>query len=123
MVIVMRNDLNMRKGKMVAQGAHAAMKDLVLKIMAAANGTGTLDFDEAETDWYGANFKKVCVKADSEAHLLAIVEAAKAKGLRVQLITDRGLTEFGGVPTHTCAGIGPHFDADFIGITDQLTLM
>ena len=30
-VIVMRNDLNMRKGKMVAQGAHASIMFLVMR--------------------------------------------------------------------------------------------
>jgi PTH2 family peptidyl-tRNA hydrolase len=118
-VIVMRNDLNMRKGKMVAQGAHAAIKDLVLKFMSGA----TVDsLDAAEKDWYGSNFKKVCVQADSEEQLLQIFDAATAKGLRVHLITDKGLTEFGGVPTNTCLAVGPHFDEDFVGITDLLRL-
>jgi PTH2 family peptidyl-tRNA hydrolase len=31
-VIVMRKDLNMRKGKMVAQGAHASMKVMMEKM-------------------------------------------------------------------------------------------
>ena len=118
-VIVMRNDLNMRKGKMVAQGAHASIKDLVLKFMSGA----TVDsLDEAEKDWYSRNFKKVCVQADSEEHLMAIFDAATAKKLRVQLITDSGLTEFARVPTKTCLAIGPHFDEDFVGLTDQLKL-
>lgn len=31
-VIVMRTDLNMRKGKMIAQGAHASMKFLLARM-------------------------------------------------------------------------------------------
>jgi PTH2 family peptidyl-tRNA hydrolase len=35
----------------------------------------------------------------------------------VHLITDRGLTEFGGVPTRTCLAVGP----DYYDLIDPVT--
>lgn len=40
----------------------------------------------------------------------------------VHLITDGGLTEFGGVPTRTCLGIGPDYDDRIDPVTGDLEL-
>lgn len=120
-VIVVRADLKMRRGKEVAQGAHAAMKDLVTRIRRLQAGE-TLSFDAEETAWYLGNFRKVCVRVDSEAELVGIYDRAQAAGLRVQMVEDHGLTEFHGVLTRTCLAIGPHADDRFVGHTDQLKL-
>ncbi len=119
-VIVMRKDLNMRKGKMVAQGAHASIKDLVRKFVTAKT---VADLDEAETAWYLGAFRKVCVYVESEQALLDVEAAARARSLRVHLIEDHGLTEFGGVLTKTCLAIGPHWDEDVDPVTGHLPLL
>lgn len=115
-VIVMRKDLGMRRGKEIAQGAHASMAFLAKKIMA-----GEL-FKDIEYDWLADRFTKICVRVNSEAELLAVKEKAEAAALQVHLITDSGKTEFGGVPTHTCLAIGPDWARKIDPITGSLQL-
>ena len=127
-VIVMRTDLNMRKGKMITQGSHASMK-----VFFDAGSTGFtwrigatgLEFQRQDDPhnpgddamllrltpemvlWVEGLFTKVCVQVDSEEALLAIVAEARAAGLPVALIEDAGKTEFHGVKTATCCAVGP----------------
>jgi PTH2 family peptidyl-tRNA hydrolase len=115
-VIVMRKDLRMRRGKEIAQGAHAAMFFLVKKALRKE------DFTEAEKAWMEGLFTKVCVRIESDEGLLAIARAAEQAGLRVEIITDAGKTEFGGVPTRTCLAIGPDLASKIDAITGSLEL-
>jgi PTH2 family peptidyl-tRNA hydrolase len=124
-VIVIRRDLRMRRGKEIAQGAHASMlwlADRVLQRMTPAGTVSRVEFSEAERTWLTTSFRKVTVKVGSEAELMAVYEKAIEAGLLVYLITDRGLTEFGGVPTHTCLGIGPDYDDLIDPVTGDLEL-
>jgi PTH2 family peptidyl-tRNA hydrolase len=125
-VIVMRKDLNMRKGKMVAQGAHASMK-AVLDLMSDKNEKMTLHLGqpgyEAMKDWIEGRFTKVCLSVNSEKEMLELYQKAKEKGLICSLITDAGLTEFGGVPTKTCIAIGPNWSNEIDEITGHLSLL
>ena len=60
-VIVMRKDLGMRKGKMIAQGAHASMKVLV-DLAQLRDDTLAIPLDAATREWLvGGRFTKVCV--------------------------------------------------------------
>ena len=137
-VIVMRTDLNMRKGKMIAQGSHAAMMFLTKRLqdldgdrnvvdrsfglsLTPANARRLLRFQEVS--WVKGNFKKITVGVKSEAHLLEILEAARTAGLEVHLVTDNGLTEFKGVPTKTCLAIGPAEAVNIDPITGNLPLL
>jgi PTH2 family peptidyl-tRNA hydrolase len=104
--IVLRKDLNMRKGKMVAQGAHASMR-AILQLGRQENGSYIIPLDERVEPWLSGRFKKICVSVNSEAELLALYEKALAAGLIAALIRDAGLTEFGGVPTYTALAVGP----------------
>ena len=56
------------------------------------------------------SLRKVAVKVGSEAELLAVYDKALEAGVLVHLITDRGLTEFGGTPTRTCLAVGPDYN-------------
>lgn len=126
-VIVMRKDLNMRKGKMVAQGAHASMaavinyggyelyEDGVEHLCVQINGP--------MGEWLKGKFTKVCLGVDSEEELLKIVAQADEAGLHCALIKDAGLTEFNGVPTLTCAAIGPDYSEEIDKITSHLKLL
>ena len=122
----MRKDLNMRKGKMVAQGAHASMKAVLdsMKFMSKENSM-ILKFNNnsAMQDWIGGRFTKVCVSVDSEAELLEIFNKAKAAKLTSALIIDAGATEFNGVPTKTCCAIGPAWSDEIDNITGHLKLL
>lgn len=115
-VIVMRKDLNMRRGKEIAQGAHAAMAFLSIKAQDAT------PISAIEREWLEGVFTKVCVRVNSEAELDQIAAAARQDGLQVSVITDSGKTEFAGVPTKTCLAIGPDLAEKIDKITGSLSL-
>ena len=121
-VIVMRHDLKMRRGKQIAQGAHASMSFLCRRLQEA--GSVSLDgLTDAQRAWLTGAFAKVCCRVDSEEELMQIHDKALEAGLEVHLITDSGRTEFHGQPTRTCLAIGPD-EADKIdAITGHLQLL
>lgn len=126
-VIVMRKDLKMRRGKEIAQGAHASIAWLTNRLeLIEYKGRDEVIYDcileDFEHDWIEGSFTKVCCKVDSEEELMAIYEAAKKARLNVQLITDAGKTEFDGVPTRTCLAVGPNRTEDVDKVTGHLTL-
>ncbi len=124
-VIVIRRDLRMRRGKEIAQGAHASMAWLRQRVMPHLTPAGVADqvpFTEAERAWLDGSLRKVTVKVGSEAELLAVYDRALEAGVLVQLITDRGLTEFGGTPTRTCLAVGPDHDDRVDPVTGDLEL-
>ncbi len=121
-VIVIRKDLGMRKGKMIAQGAHASLR--VLLDRGAADGDRyVIEMTDAMKAWMTGRFTKVCVSVDSEAALDEVVARAKAAGVPCALIVDAGQTEFHGVPTKTCCAVGPAWAADVDAITGALPLL
>jgi PTH2 family peptidyl-tRNA hydrolase len=117
-VIVMRRDLRMRRGKEIAQGAHAAMAFLTKDL----DDTSLRMVNALQAEWLRASFRKVCVQVHSEEELLAVEAKAKEAGVEVYLITDNGLTEFRGVPTPTCLALGPDYDEIIDLITGHLEL-
>jgi PTH2 family peptidyl-tRNA hydrolase len=121
-VIVMRKDLNMRKGKMIAQGAHAALA-VFLRRAGRTEDRLSIDMTPAMAAWVSAAFTKVCVGVTSEEQLLAVYQRAVDAGLSCALITDSGRTEFGGVPTRTCCAIGPDWTDEVDAITGELPLL
>jgi peptidyl-tRNA hydrolase, PTH2 family len=123
-VIVMRKDLNMRKGKMIAQGAHAAMK-VLLDAGELADDRSALSLRTwpALAEWLGGRFAKICVSVDSEAALDEIVAKARAANVPCALIVDSGATEFHGVPTKTCCAVGPAWADEVDAITGALPLL
>jgi len=122
-VIVMRKDLGMRKGKMIAQGAHASLKVLTDRRRAVDDHAFTFELTPAMAVWLGGRFTKVCVSVDSEAALDAVVERARAANVPVALIVDAGRTEFHGVPTKTCCAVGPAWTDEVDAITGELPLL
>lgn len=128
----MRTDLKMRKGKMVAQGAHASMKVLLDmgSIMKQDPLTGveigaifSADVEGPMQMWVEDIFTKVCCRVESEEELDAVYEKAKEAGLLCVMIVDAGKTEFNGVPTKTCCAIGPALPEDLDPITGHLKLL
>lgn len=111
-MLVMRKDLNMRKGKLCAQAAHASL-GLYLKHQS----------DKRVKAWLTGRFKKITVYVNSEEELLDLVSDAKKAGVLSLVITDAGLTEFDGVPTITCAALGPDTDEALHPITGGLPLL
>jgi PTH2 family peptidyl-tRNA hydrolase len=124
-VIVIRRDLRMRRGKEIAQGAHASMAWLRQRVMPHLTSAGRADqvqFSAAERSWLELSMRKVTVKVGSETELLDVYDKALAAGLVVHMVTDRGLTEFGGIPTRTCLAVGPDYDDLIDPVTGDLEL-
>lgn len=121
-VIVMRKDLGMRKGKMIAQGAHASMK-VLLDAATRTGDTLTLPLAGALAAWLTGRFTKVCVSVDSAAALEEVVARARAANVPCALIVDAGQTEFHGTPTPTCCAVGPAWSDEVDAITGNLPLL
>lgn len=111
-VIVLRKDLNMRKGKMIAQGAHASVKAVI----------GRQNDDRVKA-WLDSGMTKIAVSCNSEDELLEIYQKASSKKMITSLIRDAGRTEFDGVPTLTAIAIGPGNENEINSITGELKLL
>lgn len=111
-ILVMRKDLNMRKGKLIAQGAHASLKATLENLEHANIKT-----------WLEGSFTKIAVGVDSEEELLSVLEKSKSHNLITALIVDSGRTEFNGVPTITCIAVGPASHDELQEITGHLKLL
>lgn len=121
-VIVIRKDLNMRRGKEIAQGSHAAMAWLAQRVEHSDWGAGSLHLTQAQKDWIEGSHAKVTLQVSSEQELLEVYHSALNAGLEAILITDAGLTEFDGVPTNTCLAIGPDYCDAIDPVTSKLKL-
>ena len=129
MMIVMRRDLKMRKGKIAAQAGHACIDAILMALNKEGrvndfeitdDGIILKDSDKSTTplsDWFKYGCAKICVYVDSEEELLSIAQKASEKGIIFSVITDAGMTEFHGVPTKTCLALEP-LPAD---VADELT--
>lgn len=139
-VIVIRKDLNMRKGKMVAQGCHASLgvftKSLEIFTQAKDGSDldehghakeityfGDLSLTHASVAWLKSSFAKICVSVNSEQALLDLQKRADEAGIINHLVQDNGKTEFGGVKTYTCIAIGPEESSKIDLITGGLPLL
>lgn len=122
-IIILRKDLNMRKGKMVAQGAHASMAAILNLGTKNDNGELVIPNDPRVQPWLEGKFKKICVSVNSEDELLSIYNEAIKSNLVCALIQDSGLTEFGGVPTYTSVAIGPDKSINIDPLTSKLSLL
>jgi len=122
-VIIVRKDLNMRKGKMIAQGSHASMKVFLDRNHSEQDDLLEVKLDEYMSDWINGLFTKVVVSVNSEEELLELKKQADEKNIINALIQDVGKTEFDGVPTYTCLAIGPHDSEQINEITGHLKLL
>lgn len=137
-VIVMRRDLNMRKGKLIVQGAHAslgALLEFFYKSRVQTLDGGDLEADQIINEykceftddsvlgkWLSGIFTKICLYVNSEEEIKGLAEKCEKAFIPHKVITDSGLTEFHGVPTVTCIGIGPYYSEEIDKITGHLPL-
>lgn len=112
MILVVRNDLKMGKGKVAAQCSHAAVS--AYKQVQRRN-------PELLKQWEYCGQPKVVVKAPDEDTLINLLAQAKEVGLPVSLIQDAGRTQIA-PGSRTVLGIGPG-PADLIDrVTGDLKL-
>ena len=134
--IVVRGDLNMPKGKMAAQVAHASMGAIFdhcvintsrIDRVGDEDDSGKKDtvtvyhyamsVPKSVHEWLSGHFVRVVLKCQGLDDLLKLEEVVKEKKkIPYKLITDNG-TAFFNKPTVTCIAIGP-WDA---GIIDEMT--
>ena len=109
-VIIVRKDLDLSKGKLAAQCAHASLE--------AYKKT---DKKTAEK-WESEGGKKVVLKVDTLKELLEIKEKISAMKIPCALIRDAGHTE---IPegTVTCLGIGPAEEREIDKVTGKLKML
>lgn len=112
MIIVVRNDLKMGKGKVAAQCSHAAVS--AYKQVQVRNPS-------LLKQWEYCGQPKVVVKAPDEDTLIDLLGHAREVGLPVSLIQDAGRTQIA-PGSRTVLGIGPG-PADLIDrVTGDLKL-
>jgi PTH2 family peptidyl-tRNA hydrolase len=116
-ILVVRKDLNMRKGKIAAQCCHASMSFLTRRLPTKEPIT------EVQQKWLDSSYIKICVSVDSEQELLDLFNRAKELNIEAHLVTDNGRTEFHGVPTVTCLALGPDYDTILDPISGHLKLL
>lgn len=126
-VIVVRRDLKMGKGKMCAQVAHASMKAVIdAAFQKMDKGSVSFQFDSGSpiVEWlFNGKFTKICVYVETEKELDMLYESAVLADVPCAMIVDNGLTEFKGVHTKTCVGIGPDSISKIDRITGHLKLV
>ncbi len=106
-VILVRTDLEMGKGKLAAQVAHAALMSYLEAIK--------ID-KELVDQWIKEGQKKIVLKVNNEEELVRFYNAFKYKKIPCAIVEDAGLTQLQ-PGTKTALGVGP-WKADEI---DQLT--
>lgn len=136
-VIVVRKDLNMRKGKLIAQGSHAslgALLQLFNKYDYTPNFTKApvmtcyetrFEKDGVLDKWLNGIFTKICLYVESEEELVNLYNKITSEKPEIPcvMIEDAGLTEFHGIKTKTCVGIGPWWNEDIDEFTKELKLL
>lgn len=109
-VLVVRTDLDIGKGKIAAQCAHASVESVLRSNASIVQ------------KWRESGAKKIVLKVESEAELKKIHQLATKAKLMAVLISDAGLTQLK-PGTKTAVGIGPDSEAKIDKITGKLKLL
>lgn len=113
MVIAIRTDLKMTKGKIAAQASHAAV---ICVEEAKRNKQNWLK------TWFYEGQKKVVVQVSSKEELELVYQKARSNNLPCSFINDAGMTELPpGTPTAVAIGPAPNENID--RITSNLKLL
>lgn len=113
MVIIVREDLQLSKGKTAAQVAHA-----VLGVYKKAMEKQPLVVQQ----WEAIGQAKIVLSIPNEKDLLSLQTKAEGNGLTTCAIRDAGKTEIA-PNTLTCCAIGPGTVSEIDSITGHLKLL
>ena len=112
-VIVIRKDLNLGKGKLAVQVAHASV---------AGYRKVKRENSEIADKWKNLGEKKVVVKVENEEQLTNLFQKIKDNDIPVTLIRDAGLTQIK-PGTKTCFAVGPWYEDEIDKFTKDLKLL
>ncbi|OQS04825.1 peptidyl-tRNA hydrolase [Thraustotheca clavata] len=113
MVLVVRNDLKMGKGKIAAQCGHATL---------GAYKRAVKRTPQALECWEALGQAKVALKVETEADMLELAARAKELGLVHYVVVDAGRTQIA-PDTKTVLAVGPAPNGDIDNLTGHLKLM
>lgn len=122
MVIVVRKDLSMKKGKMAAYVATAVMQFIVENDDSKRGLEFHLELSEDEAAWLRGRLKKSVVSVNSQFELEQLIFKGKMLGVPVYPVVVNTPAEFEGEKTLTCAAFGPATDDWLDKLTGSLTL-
>lgn len=111
--IIIRSDLEMSRGKLVAQGSHASL----MSYFEANRADPSI-----AKQWIASGEKKIVLKVSDEEALVKLYNAFRFRGVPCALVTDAGLTE---VPpgSKTALGVGPWQGSKIGEFTSGLKLL
>lgn len=112
LIMLVRSDLNMSKGKIVAQTAHATVDATI------TSHSKTNHFWK----WRSDGETIIALKVQSEEQLLKLIKKAKKTNINNGYIIDKGLTEVD-AGTITVGFIGPDLSNNIDKITGNLKLL
>jgi peptidyl-tRNA hydrolase, PTH2 family len=112
-VILVRNDLDMGKGKMAAQCCHASVMSYLEAVRANK---------ELVNEWLQEGQKKIVLKVPDDKVIKKLYEAFKFKKIPCALVNDAGLTQLPS-GTITTLGVGPWKKTDIDFFTSALKLL
>lgn len=111
--IIVRTDLKMGKGKLVAQCAHASLMSYIT----------ALKYDkEIVNEWLECGQKKIVLKIGSEKEIDNLYESFRRMRVPCALVVDAGLTQLE-PNTKTALGVGPWKSADIDKLLSKLKLL
>uniref|UniRef100_A0A182PAY0 peptidyl-tRNA hydrolase n=1 Tax=Anopheles epiroticus TaxID=199890 RepID=A0A182PAY0_9DIPT len=114
MVLVVRSDLGLKKGKIASQCAHAA----VLCCMRAGDAAGASKRDA----WLWQGQPKIVLRVDSREELHLLAERAEAGGIVAEIVRDAGRTQVAS-GTETVLGLGPDRSEAIDSLVGHLKLL
>ncbi|CAG8984136.1 hypothetical protein HYALB_00006239 [Hymenoscyphus albidus] len=113
MVLVVRTDLGMTKGKIAAQCGHATL---------ACYKSNLRKNPQALKVWENGGQAKIAVQVKSEEELLTLQAMAKSLGITAEVIHDAGRTQIAS-GSATVLGVGPAPRSLVDGVTGGLKLL
>lgn len=113
MVLVVRNDLKMGKGKIGAQCGHASV---------GAYQDGMKRNKAVMRRWENSGCAKICLKVESETDLMNIRRGASVRNLNFYLVHDAGRTQIA-AGSATVLAIGPALVDEIDTLTGHLKLL
>jgi PTH2 family peptidyl-tRNA hydrolase len=113
LVIAVRKDLDMGKGKIAAQASHAAVSCAL---------TAQRADKKIFKAWINGGQKKIVIRVDNEQQLIDLIRESRNAGLITEPINDAGHTQLS-PGTLTCAGIGPAEEEILEPVTGKFSLL